>query len=399
MASASPARGSRRHDLDHLRVLAFVVLVVAHAANLFVGWGSWPLRSGHVSWGLERLMLFVCLWRLPLVFFIAGAGAAYSLAKRDAGGFLWERVGRLLPPLAMGIFFIAPLQTWMEGRVLGHVTEDFLSFLPRVWMSGPAPDGMLGWQHLWFVGYLLVLSAVLAGVHALLKRDGGRVMSRVDRIVHSRPGLLALGLIPAGFTAGLAADHPPTYMLHGDWWNLSQSLFFLAAGWLAVRSRGLLARIEDLRWAALQLGLLSVGLLFTQDWLGIRTFWWWDADWHFFAKGVGSWAWVLALVGFAARYLNRPLPLLKAANEAVFPFFIWHLVALWGVGMALGHTDWGFWVEFPLAVGGTLLGTAAIVYLTIHPFDLMRVAFGMTPRRPLLTSTEDPSDYSTRFYF
>lgn len=381
---------ARRYDLDHLRVIAFVVLVVSHASNLFVGWGSWPVRSGHVSWGLERVMLFVCLWRLPLVFLIAGAGAAYNLDKRGSSGFLWERLGRLLPPLAAGIFLIAPLQTWLEGRLQGQISGGFLAFLPEVWTSGPAPQGMLGWQHLWFVAYLLVISFGLALLHT--GTTGGslaRVSGTMSRLLQHRPGILLLGLIPAAYTAWLAADHPPTYTLTGDWWNLSQSVFFFLTGWMLVKLKGGLERVEAIRHRSLQLGLLCIGLLYTQDWLGIRTLWWWDSQWHFFTKGLAGWAWVLAIVGFSARHINRPHAWLKAANTAVFPFFLWHLAVLWGVGMFLASVQWSFLVELTLSVLLTLAGTALLVSC-IRPFDSMRLLFGMPPRKPMFSLGEPP---------
>lgn len=387
---------ARRYDLDHLRVIAFVVLVVSHASNLFVGWGSWPMRSGHVSWGLERVMLFVCLWRLPLVFLIAGAGAAFNLDKRGASGFLWERVGRLLPPLGAGIFLIGPVQTWMEGRIQGQVTVGILAFLPEVWTSGPAPQGMLGWQHLWFVAYLLIISLGLALLYAGIQGViPAWVASTTARLLQRRSGLLLLlGLIPGAYTAWLGADHPPTYTLTDDWWNLSQSVFFFLTGWLLVRLKGGLERVEALRHRALQLGLLSLGLLYTQDWLDIRTLWWWNPHWHFFAKGLAGWAWVIAIVGFSARHINRPQAMLKAANTMVFPFFLWHLAVLWGVGMFLASVQWPFLVELVLSVMLTLAGTALLV-LCIRPFDPMRLLFGMPPRSPML-HLEEPSDASRR---
>jgi len=382
---------TRRHDLDHLRVLAFVVLVISHAANLFVGWGSWPVRSGHVSWGLERVMLFICLWRLPLVFLIAGAGAAYSLEKRGSSGFLWERMSRLVPPLMAGIFLIAPLQTWMEGRLQNQVSGSFLAFLPEVWRSGPAPEGMLGWQHLWFVAYLLVISIGLAMLHAASSEHIPAGLAGIgSRLLHTRSGLLLLGLVPALLTAWLGANHPPTYTLTSDWWNLSQSVFFFLAGWVLIRVKGGLERVEALRFRALQLGLLSIGLLYTQDWLGIRTLWWWDAGWHFFAKGMASWAWALAIAGFAARYLNRPSATLKTANAVVFPFFLWHLAVLWGVGIFLAWVQWSFLVEFSVAVILTLLGTAVLV-LAIQASDPLRILFGMQPRKAFFLA-EDSSE-------
>ena len=47
-------------------------------------------------------MFFLNRWRLPLLFFISGAGVAFALRTRTSGAFLFERTLRLLLPLASG---------------------------------------------------------------------------------------------------------------------------------------------------------------------------------------------------------------------------------------------------------------------------------------------------------
>lgn len=376
-----PATG-RRHDLDWLRVLAFLLLTLTHTANLFVGWGDWTIRSGHASWALERLVLFLSLWRLPLVFFVAGAGAAFSLRSRGAGGFTSERLQRLFPPLLGGVFLIAPLQVWLEARHAGRTGETFLDFLPRAWASGPSPEGYLGWHHLWFVGYLLAFCLLLAALHRLTSRSTGWTRWAA-RLMDWRGAFLLLGLLPGFLTALLGPGHPASYVLYDDWWNLSLSLGFFLLGYAVAQVPGGFDRLAALRGRALALGLLSAGLLFTQDWLGIRTFIGWSNAWHFFTKGLAAFAWVAALAGFAGAHLRRPSPWLARANEAVFPFFIWHLPVMWGVGILLATLSWGFAAEFALAVALTLGGTAAVVRWGIYPFDPMRLLFGLKPMNPV----------------
>lgn len=377
--SSTEFRPGRRHDLDRLRILAFLLLAVTHTGNLFVSWGDWPIRSGHTSWSLERFLLFVSLWRLPLVFFVSGAGAAFSLRSRGPGGFTWERFRRLLPPLMGGVFLIAPLQVWMQARYAGLTGESFLEFLPRAWASGPSPQGFLGWQHLWFVGYLLVFCLLLAAIHLLATRHPAWT-GWAAGLMGWRGAFLLVGFVPALLTALLGPGHPPSYVLYDDWWNLSLSLGFFLMGYAIARVPGGFDRLAALRGRALALGLLSAGLLFTQDWLGIRTFIGWTPTWHFFTKGFAAFAWVTAIAGFAGAHLNRPASWLAPANEAVFPFFIWHLPVMWAVGILLADLRLGFPAEFALAVALTFAGTAAVVRWAVYPFDPMRLLFGLKPR-------------------
>jgi len=80
MAEAS----TREHGLDALRVFAFAVLILYHSGMAFVTWG-WHVQSSETSRTLEHVMVFASRWRLPLLFFISGAGVAFSLRRRSLG--------------------------------------------------------------------------------------------------------------------------------------------------------------------------------------------------------------------------------------------------------------------------------------------------------------------------
>ena len=111
MAAVAPspaltARSGREFGLDWLRVFAFTVLIVYHSGMPFVRWG-WHIENSDKSTLLEYVMLFANRWRLPLLFFISGAGVAFSLRRRGWGEFAGERLRRLLLPVAFAMFVIA----------------------------------------------------------------------------------------------------------------------------------------------------------------------------------------------------------------------------------------------------------------------------------------------------
>jgi glucans biosynthesis protein C len=97
----TPAHSNRRPDLDWLRVLAVLLLVPVHGANIF---NQDPVIVAYVkdTSQLDPLIqmkdLFFSRWRLETLFLIAGGVSWYALAKRSGGQYLLERGKRLLVP-------------------------------------------------------------------------------------------------------------------------------------------------------------------------------------------------------------------------------------------------------------------------------------------------------------
>ena len=95
----------RRHELDWLRVFAFLLLIFFHSGMPFVT-HDWHINNSETSVGMTYLWGFFHDWRMPLLFVISGAGIWYALGSRTGPGFIKERMIRLLLPLVFGIFVI-----------------------------------------------------------------------------------------------------------------------------------------------------------------------------------------------------------------------------------------------------------------------------------------------------
>src|ERR1017187_7868117 len=113
MTQPLPEPRGREYGLDWLRCFAFVILIGYHTGMYFVSW-PWSVKNPESSEWLTWVMIFFNRWRLPLLFFISGAGVGFSLRRRTSGQFVRERLRRLLIPLAFGIFVICPPQTYIE---------------------------------------------------------------------------------------------------------------------------------------------------------------------------------------------------------------------------------------------------------------------------------------------
>src|SRR5512140_3573634 len=106
-------RPPREYGLDWLRVGAFAILIAYHAGMYFVPW-PWLVKNPRTYPGLVGPMIFFNLWRLPLLFFISGAGTWFNLQRRSPGSFVWERLGRLMLPLLFGMLVVVPPQTYVQ---------------------------------------------------------------------------------------------------------------------------------------------------------------------------------------------------------------------------------------------------------------------------------------------
>lgn len=323
---------SRRHDLDWVRICAFGLLVLFHVGMYYVSW-DWHVKSPFAGTGPEPFMLLSSPWRLSLLFLVSGTATAFLLGKGEAG-FLRRRSWRLLVPLLFGMLVVVPPQSYYEvvEKLPGGYADGYLSFWNRYLAADPSfcRDGdclvLPTWNHLWFVAYLWVYTAVLALALRFapggMARLGERLAVRLDGA-----GLLlwpALGLIVARIA--LVGRFESTHALVDDWYNHAQYLpVFLLGYWLA-RADAVWLRMQRLRWPALGLALTS----------------WACLVWYFGhfdvarppgdlvrmvqrgAWGLNQWASIVAVLGFAHRLAPGDSPALRYLSAAVFPVYILH---------------------------------------------------------------------------
>ncbi|GLS00106.1 hypothetical protein GCM10007859_01090 [Brevundimonas denitrificans] len=184
----------RRHDLDWIRVGAFLLLILYHVGMFYVPW-DWHVKSGHEVEALEPIMQLTNPWRLTLLFLVSGAATRFladSLARDGrvgAGRLAGSRTLRLLPPLLFAMFVIVPPQSYYEivealGRLAPQADAYHNAFTADFWVRYATAsgnwcdaDGCLitpTWNHMWFVAYLL-------GLQPRPRRSAGAVLRSVAR--------------------------------------------------------------------------------------------------------------------------------------------------------------------------------------------------------------------------
>ncbi|GAB3222063.1 acyltransferase family protein [Spirosoma arcticum] len=383
----SPALSTRRYDLDWLRVIAILTLLFYHTGMIYVSWG-WHIKSDEHSQPMEEVMRWLHRWRMPLLFFISGAGTFFALKKRTFGSYAGERVRRLFIPLVFGMFVIVPPQIYIEWLFRGRFTGSYAQFYPNVFGFQPYEDGGTGgafsWHHLWFICYLFFYSLLSIPVFRWLKSDSGQRFTDWFGQLISRKG----GAFYVGFALILCSQlilkpffPDETHGLTDDWAYFVKNLLLFWLGYLLISRPLFWQTLTNQRRFFLVGTLLCTVLLY-----GSRAIW--DEEiidntgWLNLLYTINSdclmWFSVLMTIGYGYRYLNVNKPVLKHLNEAVYPFYILHQTVIVLIGYyVLTQTSLGIYDGFLVVSLSTLVVCVTLYLLLIRPFKLTRVLFGV----------------------
>jgi len=377
---------NRRHDIDALRVLAFGLLILYHAAMLYVAGEGWDfhLKSSHTSEWLQYPMLFLNRWRMELLFLVSGLAVNFMRRRGSLGRLAGKRSLRLLLPLVFGVLVVVPIQPYVQGLSNHLVEPGFGHFLLRYWSGGPWPAGAFtGWQygftwnHLWYLPYLWVYTMLLLGaMPALESRLGQRLRAVVRRL--RGPALLVLPAIPLFvWDRLLASRYPFTGALWGDWYAHALYFNMFLYGYLLGTDTGLWAELARLRRISLSSALACFALYLA----GIRllpdaapTAVWWIVHALRYAY---LWTAICAVLGWGHAYLDRPFGWLPYAREAVYPWYVLHQSLLLLFAWRLMPLGLGPVVEPLLIVLATVAGCALLHECVIRRVRWLRPLFGL----------------------
>lgn len=387
----------RRVDLDWVRIGAFGLLIFYHIGMLYVSWG-FHIKSEHRITELEPLMLVLNPWRLALLFLVSGVATQFMLGKLTPAQLSWSRTARLLPPLVFGMLVIVPPQAYeqilesvgYEGGFLNFYLTQYFAFGKK--FCNPGPCILLPtWNHLWFVAYLWVYTMALAVVlfvaPALLRRAG-------EVLTPMFSGAWLLVLPPALFAAyrlSLLPHFPSTHAMFGDWYNHALFGTVFLFGVLVARADSVWSAISGFRWWALGLAaaiyVSSLVLRYYGPVQPLPLALWIYAG---IAYGCYQWFCIVAVLGFARRWLNRDSPARRYLTDAVFPYYIVHQTAI----ILIAHQLKGFglpaWMEAAIVIAGTF-ACCAVTYEIVRRVRVLRPLFGLRLGEVEQTGRNEPA--------
>ena len=373
----------RLYYLDWLRVFAIGVVFFFHT-NMFFTDYNFHLKNAETSLSSTIFMSFLSQWMMPLFFFIAGAAVYYALQVRNAHAFIRERGLRLIVPLAFGMFVIAPPQVYLERLANSEFVGTYPQFYPHYF------DGVYGFGgnfaslglHLWFLFFLFIFSVITLPLLLPKKESGKSIISRFTTLFE-RPWaliLLFLPLVPTDVLtdiAGLGSIRG----IFGGWIFFSYVLFFIY-GYLVISS----TKIQEIirrhcRMAFIMAVVTTVVFLILQYQLDIRTYGTQGNIGMIFLRTFGAWCWIIAILGFANRFLNFSNRFVRYANEAVLPFYVLHQTIILGIGFHVIQWNLGIPAKYAIISSTSFCAIMAAYELLIRRVNVFRVLFGMRPKK------------------
>jgi hypothetical protein len=373
---------NRRPDLDWLRNIAFGLLILYHSGMAWSGW-QWHINAPESLPWLAAPMHFLNRWRIPLIYMVSGGAIMLALGQRTSGAFAIDRVRRLLIPLVFGILVIIPPQVYIERLYARQFTGSFLEWLPQAW-SGLPPKGNLTWNHLWFVGYVLILTFVLLPVFLWLRTPAGQAaQDRTARLM----GPVGHWLMAVPIVASITWLSPISQwrgLFYGDPHGIAMAALLLLYGAFVFNTPRMMATLNRQRWLSLAVGVLAYAALEALvshappgsrvRVLGLPV----SAP----LSAINLMAWLFTVIGFANRYLTMRPRFLAAATELVYPFYILHqtvtiITVYWLLTWKVPALP-----AFLLTVLSTFVVSALICAVAVRPWPWVRPLFGMKPLAP-----------------
>lgn len=369
----------RLYYIDWIRIIAFSLLILLHGMVPFTQI-PWEINNVERSEGLTRIVFWLHQWRLPLLFFVSGLGINLSMKSRTLGAFYGERFRRLFIPLLFAMFFFIPIQPYFEFLQKGKINPGYWNFYLQVWELKVYPKGPLTWSHMWFVAYLIAFILVLLPLFFAGKQK--RVAEKRKSLEYSfgNPLILALAvLLIIGIIYMLSLEYPENGSLTEDWFAFTLFITMLVYGYLTGSSQPFWNQTAKYRWITGGIALVSGMILFFAYWTPMPTFKEKDNQFVLYCvlNGVHIWSMILFWCGMAKQYLNKPSPVLRYLNEAVYPFFIIHQTIMVALGYYIVQWPLPLTIKCVLLITVSVLMVIAIYHLLIRKTKLTRFLFGM----------------------
>ncbi len=341
----------RKHFIDWIRVIAIVLLLVYHVAIAFQPWG---LMIGFIvntePWvTLWIPMTMLNIWRIPILFFIAGIGVFYSFQNRNWHQLLKERALRIGIPFAFGFVFIAPLYLLL----LQKYYEWKLQYIPNS-------------SHLWFLGNILCYVILTIAPLYFLKKESNSLFALKLRKLFSSPIIFLIVIVC--FVIETIIANPPIYEMYA----LTTHGFFL--GWLAFIFGSLFAfsgdgfwiNLSKYRWIFLIIAISLFAIRITNS--------------VSFAKNINLPAetciWVFTIFAFGKQYLNFSNKSLSYLSKAAYPIYILHMIFI-GISCSLIlPLEMNVKLKFCCVLLGTFAGSM-LSYELIKRNKYSRILFGI----------------------
>jgi peptidoglycan/LPS O-acetylase OafA/YrhL len=372
--------------LDWLKFLVVYGIVVYHSSLPFTYGGGWLIASRDKSLVLTAFAGFTFPWGIPLLFLLSGAGAYFGLRTKTASAFLRKRILRLGLPLVAGIILLSPLQSYLTSGIAPKHFGGMLDYYPQFLGSmrfdwTPEWLGRYGY-HLWFLGYLLAITAATLPLLEWLRSEHGRHwVSRLAEMSRSRAGILLFAL-PLVCSQLVLRNRFPVYQ---DWADVATYTMAFLAGFLLASDKRFATAIRRRARFALVMGIVSSAVVGSMLVLSagnplMNS----PSDIPFYATyslfwSLNIWSWCMAVVALGVIRLNRSNAVVRYGAESSLPVYIVHHPVVVILGSFIVTWNLPLPVRFLLLVTCAMAITLSIYEFGIRRTNVTRFIFGLSP--------------------
>lgn len=332
----------RRYEIDALRSIALLLLIVYHVFCAFQPLAPLLQLIGYPD-TLERVWFLGELlnpWRIPVLFLMAGITTGYLLGNRSVGNLLRSRLLRLVPPLLVTSFFVAPISSLFFQLSQGDAVR---------YMPSPG--------HLWFVWNLVVYFVLAVPLLFYLKLRPDNPLLRLLSALSPYGWLLLLPgglvLITVFFEPYITPELFSAHFIR-FWYGFACFVFgvlLVSLGepfWQGIRRVCHVALPAALALYLVRMSGVEIGGTFAGLIAGA------------FESAYG----MLAYLGYGSLLFSRRSRIFPVLNRSVFAIYILHLPIQQAVAFFLFPVGLPAWVAFVLHLAATL-AISVLIYAIV----------------------------------
>lgn len=378
--------------LDAVRAIALILGIVFHASlsfmPIFIGWAVMDISTSNI---VRYFVLISHSFRMELFFLIAGFFACMTLNQRGMVDFLKARLMRIALPFILGWFLLQPLLTsgWIMGAESLRGEVNIISALISGFNSLSAiPNGMFVGTHLWFLYYLLMVSALAVVLRFLLQLNSS-IHSLVSRtcehmvtwICTSKLGILAVSmptvacLWQMSYWGMVTPDKSlmpniPVLLVYG--------VFFLF-GWLLNRQSGSIDEFGKLSWSRVVLCLLvivSAAMLSAFEAQPGHEYYAIFKASFLFSYAIMMWTLVALSIGICKYLFSQSNQFVRYIADSSYWLYLIHLPIVVWLQIAVAELPWHWTIKLTSICAVTLFLSLVIYDLCIRPTVIGRVLNG-----------------------
>lgn len=337
---------NRLDYLDAVRGFALVLGIIFHASlsymPIFIGWAVMDIYTSSI---IPIFVLISHSFRMELFFLVAGFFSHMSFHKQGLRSFATSRWVKLGIPLIIGWIVLRPLLVsgWIMGaesmqgevNIGGALIQGFKTL-------GDIPNDLLTGTHLWFLYYLLVMTASLVAIRFMIelspsvKSTLGKVSDHIVSWVCQSNWAIIVVAIPTAtclwFMQHWGMDTPDKSLIPNIPVSLIYGGFFIF-GWLLHRQAELMQHFAKLSWIKLFFcvisGVIALKVSAYEIQLAHSHYIWIKAG-FMFSYAILMWSLISLTIGVCKHLFKRPSKIIRYIADASYWLYLIHLpIVIW----------------------------------------------------------------------